>query len=123
MRGSDTCELIFENCEVPAENLLGEENKVLVRAVNFCCLDTFLYALYTTNAGCVCVDEWARPGAAGVSSRSSGPDAGSNGHGAPVCAATPAVWQEDWRVSGSVCLHALAANTWYTQPCIVYPHS
>ncbi len=26
MRGSNTCELIFENCEVPAENLLGREN-------------------------------------------------------------------------------------------------
>jgi isovaleryl-CoA dehydrogenase len=26
MRGSDTCELIFEDCEVPAENLLGEVN-------------------------------------------------------------------------------------------------
>src|SRR5215471_7809724 len=25
MRGSDTCELIFENCEVPAENVLGGE--------------------------------------------------------------------------------------------------
>ena len=25
MRGSDTCELIFEDCEVPAENVLGEE--------------------------------------------------------------------------------------------------
>jgi len=25
IRGSPTCELIFENCEVPAENLLGEE--------------------------------------------------------------------------------------------------
>ena len=24
MRGSDTCELVFENCEVPAENVLGE---------------------------------------------------------------------------------------------------
>ncbi len=24
MRGSDTCELIFESCEVPAENVLGE---------------------------------------------------------------------------------------------------
>jgi isovaleryl-CoA dehydrogenase len=27
MRGSNTCELVFENCEVPAENLLGELNK------------------------------------------------------------------------------------------------
>ncbi|MEE9480993.1 MAG: isovaleryl-CoA dehydrogenase [Kiloniellales bacterium] len=27
MRGSNTCELIFEDCEVPAENLLGAEGK------------------------------------------------------------------------------------------------
>jgi isovaleryl-CoA dehydrogenase len=27
MRGSDTAELIFEDCKVPVENLLGEENK------------------------------------------------------------------------------------------------
>ncbi|THH16636.1 hypothetical protein EW146_g4036 [Bondarzewia mesenterica] len=27
MRGSDTCELVFENCEVPDENVLGEVNK------------------------------------------------------------------------------------------------
>ncbi|MGB6977000.1 MAG: isovaleryl-CoA dehydrogenase [Gammaproteobacteria bacterium] len=27
MRGSDTCELVFEDCVVPAQNLLGEENK------------------------------------------------------------------------------------------------
>ena len=27
MRGSDTCELVFENCEVPEENVLREENK------------------------------------------------------------------------------------------------
>lgn len=26
MRGSDTCELIFKNCEVPAENVLGGVN-------------------------------------------------------------------------------------------------
>jgi isovaleryl-CoA dehydrogenase len=25
MRGSDTCELVFQDCEVPAENVLGEE--------------------------------------------------------------------------------------------------
>ncbi len=27
MRGSDTGELVFENCEVPAENILGHENE------------------------------------------------------------------------------------------------
>jgi isovaleryl-CoA dehydrogenase len=27
MRGSDTCELVFEDCEVPAENVLGGENE------------------------------------------------------------------------------------------------
>ncbi|KAI6005799.1 acyl-CoA dehydrogenase NM domain-like protein [Pisolithus albus] len=27
MRGSDTCELVFENCEIPDENVLGEVNK------------------------------------------------------------------------------------------------
>ncbi len=27
MRGSDTCELLFENCEVPFENMLGEEGR------------------------------------------------------------------------------------------------
>ncbi|KAL6508834.1 hypothetical protein OROHE_021393 [Orobanche hederae] len=28
MRGSDTCELVFENCFVPEENILGQEGKV-----------------------------------------------------------------------------------------------
>ena len=27
MRGSNTCELVFEDCEVPEENVLGEVNK------------------------------------------------------------------------------------------------
>ncbi len=27
MRGSNTCELVFEDCEVPAENILGGENQ------------------------------------------------------------------------------------------------
>src|SRR5260370_3174281 len=27
MRGSNTCELVFRDCEVPAENVLGEEGK------------------------------------------------------------------------------------------------
>jgi isovaleryl-CoA dehydrogenase len=38
MRGSNTCELIFENCLVPVENVLGKENqgtKVLMRGLNY----------------------------------------------------------------------------------------
>lgn len=27
MRGSGTCELVFQNCKIPQENILGEENK------------------------------------------------------------------------------------------------
>jgi len=27
MRGSNTCELVFDNCEIPAENVLGEVNQ------------------------------------------------------------------------------------------------
>jgi isovaleryl-CoA dehydrogenase len=27
MRGSNTCELVFENCEIPQENVLGEVNQ------------------------------------------------------------------------------------------------
>ncbi|KTC65579.1 acyl CoA dehydrogenase (plasmid) [Legionella adelaidensis] len=38
MRGSNTCELVFDNCEVPAENLLGELNrgaKVLMSGLDY----------------------------------------------------------------------------------------
>lgn len=38
MRGSGTCELVFENCFVPAENLLGELNRgvrVLMRGLDY----------------------------------------------------------------------------------------
>jgi isovaleryl-CoA dehydrogenase len=38
MRGSNTCELVFENCEVPAENILGQENggvRVLMSGLDF----------------------------------------------------------------------------------------
>ena len=37
MRGSNTCELVFNNCEIPAENVLGEVNqgvKVLMRGLD-----------------------------------------------------------------------------------------
>jgi isovaleryl-CoA dehydrogenase len=38
MRGSDTCELVFEDCEVPAENVLGRLNegvKVLMSGLDY----------------------------------------------------------------------------------------
>ena len=38
MRGSDTCELVFENCEVPAENVLGAVGggaKVLMSGLDY----------------------------------------------------------------------------------------
>lgn len=38
MRGSNTCELVFENCEVPEENVLGEEGqgvKVLMSGLDY----------------------------------------------------------------------------------------
>jgi len=38
MRGSDTCELVFEDCAVPAENLLGDENagvRVLMSGLDY----------------------------------------------------------------------------------------
>ena len=38
MRGSNTCELIFENCEVPAANILGQEGagvRVLMSGLDF----------------------------------------------------------------------------------------
>ena len=37
MRGSNTCELVFEDCEIPAENVLGDVNqgvKVLMAGLN-----------------------------------------------------------------------------------------
>jgi isovaleryl-CoA dehydrogenase len=38
MRGSDTCELVFEDCKVPAESILGRENggvRVLMSGLDF----------------------------------------------------------------------------------------
>lgn len=38
MRGSNTCELVFQDCEVPAENILGEEGRgvnVLMSGLDF----------------------------------------------------------------------------------------
>jgi isovaleryl-CoA dehydrogenase len=38
MRGSETGELVFEDCEVPAENIIGKENQgvyVLMKGLDY----------------------------------------------------------------------------------------
>ena len=38
MRGSDTGELVFEDCEIPEENIIGEVNKgvyVLMKGLDY----------------------------------------------------------------------------------------
>ena len=38
MRGSETGELVFEDCEIPAENLVGQEGKgvyVLMKGLDY----------------------------------------------------------------------------------------
>jgi isovaleryl-CoA dehydrogenase len=45
MRGSNTCELVFDDCEVPAENFLGDERVVLAGGslgIMAACLDAVL---------------------------------------------------------------------------------
>lgn len=51
MRGSDTCELIFENCFVPASNLLGEENKVCCWYMRLYCSPASIQGVYVLMSG------------------------------------------------------------------------
>ena len=49
MRSSDTCELIFENCKVPAENLIGNEGEGYVQALKI--LDGGRIAIASLSVG------------------------------------------------------------------------
>jgi len=49
MRSSDTCELIFENCKVPAENLIGNEGEGYVQAMKI--LDGGRIAIASLSVG------------------------------------------------------------------------
>ena len=62
MRGSNTCELVFEDCEVPAENVLGECGEGRARA-----------------------DERPRLRARRAGRRAAGHHAGLHGHGHALC--------------------------------------
>ncbi|KAJ8768640.1 hypothetical protein K2173_023544 [Erythroxylum novogranatense] len=61
MRGSDTCDLVFENCFVPEENVLGEEGKgVYVMMLG---LDLKRFVLSTGPIGIIqaCFDQFGQP--------------------------------------------------------------
>ena len=49
MRSSDTCELIFENCKVPAENLIGNEGEGYVQSMKI--LDGGRIAIASLSVG------------------------------------------------------------------------
>jgi alkylation response protein AidB-like acyl-CoA dehydrogenase len=49
MRSSDTCELIFENCKVPAENLIGSEGEGYIQAMKI--LDGGRIAIASLSVG------------------------------------------------------------------------
>lgn len=49
MRSSDTCELIFENCKVPAENLIGNEGEGYLQAMKI--LDGGRIAIASLSVG------------------------------------------------------------------------
>ena len=56
MRGSNTCELVFEDCEVPAENVLGAVGKGV--RVLMSGLDSERLVLSAGPIGCECVHVW-----------------------------------------------------------------
>ena len=72
LRASDTAELIFEDCEIPAENLVGKEG------------EGFKDAMRVLDGGRI-----------SIAALSSGDGAGCAGCGDEVCAGAAAVWQGD----------------------------
>jgi isovaleryl-CoA dehydrogenase len=62
MRGSSMSELVFEDCEVPAANLLGEERKGLVHMMRNLEIERLVLAAMSVGIAERCVDlmvEWA----------------------------------------------------------------
>jgi len=57
MRGSTTCELIFENCEVPAENMLGSEGKGVYVMLSGLDLERLVLAAGPVGIMQACLDE------------------------------------------------------------------
>ena len=125
MRGSDTSELVFENCEVPVENVLGEINKVRRRgegrggqdstwgASTFSPIPHFfpdspflLQPIYPP--GRVRANVWAGLRATGPFRGPPGADAGLHGRGSALRPRAQAVWPAHRRISihpGQACGH------------------
>ncbi|KAL9662778.1 hypothetical protein QQ045_027612 [Rhodiola kirilowii] len=57
MRGSDTCELVFENCFVPEENVLGQEGKGVYVMMSGLDLERLVLAAGPLGLMQACMDE------------------------------------------------------------------
>lgn len=62
LRGSGACELRFDDCEVPAENVLGGENQVCLGAGK---VQTAVQLACSLSAGCALAQQLAVPDPAG----------------------------------------------------------
>lgn len=60
MRSSPTTQLVFEDCEVPAENLLGAENGALVHMMRNLEIERVSLAAQSTGIALRCVEEMSR---------------------------------------------------------------
>ncbi|TVU18093.1 hypothetical protein EJB05_34163, partial [Eragrostis curvula] len=56
MRGSDTCELVFENCFVPQENILGKEGKGVYVMMSGLDLERLVFAGGSVGIMQACLD-------------------------------------------------------------------
>jgi isovaleryl-CoA dehydrogenase len=56
MRASPTTQLVFEDCEVPAENLLGEENRAMVHMMRNLEIERVALAAQSTGIALRCVE-------------------------------------------------------------------
>ncbi|XWS52695.1 hypothetical protein CRYUN_Cryun11dG0092900 [Craigia yunnanensis] len=62
MRGSDTCELVFENCFIPEENVLGKEGKGVYVLMSGLDLGTCFGGWAHTREGTVWPSNWGISG-------------------------------------------------------------
>lgn len=125
----DRCELVFENCFVPQENILGQEGKGMsfTGSVGVWTYVIFGFALLWVRlegcnsqerrptcccgwwSRCLCDDVWPGLGEISPSSWASGTDAVMPGRGTSICASKGTVRDANWRIPAypGAHLHAL----------------